>query len=95
MLLISNRNYWAISGMAELDDAALMGGLVHGRKQWPFACLLVSWIPHDLQADQVVFLPDACPGKITVAYRNGRLNTPNRLATICGRLRNVAREVCR
>src|SRR5215470_5914823 len=24
---------------------------------------LHSWIPHDLQADQVVFLPDACPGK--------------------------------
>lgn len=24
---------------------------------------LHSWMPHDLQADQVVFLPDACPGK--------------------------------
>ena len=24
---------------------------------------LHSWIPHDLQADQIVFLPDACPGK--------------------------------
>jgi RNA-splicing ligase RtcB len=24
---------------------------------------LHSWLPHDLQADQVVFLPDACPGK--------------------------------
>jgi RNA-splicing ligase RtcB len=24
---------------------------------------LHSWIPHDLQAEQVVFLPDACPGK--------------------------------
>src|SRR5215467_2132194 len=24
---------------------------------------LHSWIPHDLRADQVVFLPDACPGK--------------------------------
>ncbi|MBS0261441.1 MAG: RtcB family protein [Planctomycetes bacterium] len=24
---------------------------------------LYSWIPHDLQAEQVVFLPDACPGK--------------------------------
>jgi hypothetical protein len=24
---------------------------------------LHSWVPHDLAADQVVFLPDACPGK--------------------------------
>lgn len=24
---------------------------------------LYSWIPHDLQAEKVVFLPDACPGK--------------------------------
>lgn len=24
---------------------------------------LHSWLPHDLQAQQVVFLPDACPGK--------------------------------
>jgi RNA-splicing ligase RtcB len=24
---------------------------------------LHSWIPHDLKADQIVFLPDACPGK--------------------------------
>ena len=24
---------------------------------------LHSWLPHDLQADQIVFLPDACPGK--------------------------------
>jgi RNA-splicing ligase RtcB len=24
---------------------------------------LHSWIPHDLVADQIVFLPDACPGK--------------------------------
>jgi RNA-splicing ligase RtcB len=24
---------------------------------------LHSWIPHDLEAEQVVFLPDACPGK--------------------------------
>jgi hypothetical protein len=24
---------------------------------------LHSWMPHDLTADQVVFLPDACPGK--------------------------------
>lgn len=24
---------------------------------------LHSWIPHDLQAEKVVFLPDACPGK--------------------------------
>jgi len=24
---------------------------------------LHSWMPHDLQADRVVFLPDACPGK--------------------------------
>ena len=24
---------------------------------------LHSWLPHDLQAEQVVFLPDACPGK--------------------------------
>jgi RNA-splicing ligase RtcB len=24
---------------------------------------LYSWIPHDLDAEQVVFLPDACPGK--------------------------------
>lgn len=24
---------------------------------------LHSWIPHDLQAEQIVFLPDACPGK--------------------------------
>ncbi len=24
---------------------------------------LHSWIPHDLQAEQFVFLPDACPGK--------------------------------
>lgn len=24
---------------------------------------LHSWIPHELQADQIVFLPDACPGK--------------------------------
>ncbi|HKW63870.1 MAG TPA: RtcB family protein [Candidatus Acidoferrum sp.] len=24
---------------------------------------LHSWIPHDLKAEQVVFLPDACPGK--------------------------------
>lgn len=24
---------------------------------------LHSWIPHDLDAEQVVFLPDACPGK--------------------------------
>ena len=24
---------------------------------------LHSWVPHDLEADQVVFLPDACPGK--------------------------------
>lgn len=24
---------------------------------------LYSWIPHDLQAEQIVFLPDACPGK--------------------------------
>jgi RNA-splicing ligase RtcB len=24
---------------------------------------LHSWLPHDLQAKQVVFLPDACPGK--------------------------------
>lgn len=24
---------------------------------------LHSWIPHDLKADKVVFLPDACPGK--------------------------------
>jgi hypothetical protein len=24
---------------------------------------LHSWVPHDLDADQVVFLPDACPGK--------------------------------
>ncbi|MGA2218935.1 MAG: RtcB family protein [Terracidiphilus sp.] len=24
---------------------------------------LHSWIPHDLDADQIVFLPDACPGK--------------------------------
>ena len=23
---------------------------------------LHSWIPHDLEAEQVVFLPDACPG---------------------------------
>jgi RNA-splicing ligase RtcB len=22
-----------------------------------------SWIPHDLEAEQIVFLPDACPGK--------------------------------
>ncbi len=24
---------------------------------------LHSWIPHDLEAEQIVFLPDACPGK--------------------------------
>lgn len=24
---------------------------------------LRSWLPHDLIADEVVFLPDACPGK--------------------------------
>jgi len=24
---------------------------------------LHSWLPHDLKAEQVVFLPDACPGK--------------------------------
>src|SRR5579864_891321 len=24
---------------------------------------LHSWLPHDLQSEQVVFLPDACPGK--------------------------------
>jgi RNA-splicing ligase RtcB len=24
---------------------------------------LHSWLPHDLEAEQVVFLPDACPGK--------------------------------
>lgn len=24
---------------------------------------LHSWMPHDLQADRIVFLPDACPGK--------------------------------
>jgi hypothetical protein len=24
---------------------------------------LHSWVPHDLDADQIVFLPDACPGK--------------------------------
>jgi hypothetical protein len=24
---------------------------------------LHSWIPHDLMAEKVVFLPDACPGK--------------------------------
>jgi RNA-splicing ligase RtcB len=24
---------------------------------------LYSWIPHDLQAQRIVFLPDACPGK--------------------------------
>lgn len=24
---------------------------------------LHSWIPHDLKAEQIVFLPDACPGK--------------------------------
>jgi len=24
---------------------------------------LHSWIPHDLKAERVVFLPDACPGK--------------------------------
>ena len=24
---------------------------------------LHSWIPHDLEAEQVVFLRDACPGK--------------------------------
>jgi len=24
---------------------------------------LHSWIPHDLQAESIVFLPDACPGK--------------------------------
>src|SRR5258707_5121851 len=24
---------------------------------------LHSWIPHDLQAEEIVFLPDACPGK--------------------------------
>lgn len=24
---------------------------------------LHSWIPHDLRAEQIVFLPDACPGK--------------------------------
>ena len=25
---------------------------------------LHSWLPHDLQAEQVVFLPDACPGNL-------------------------------
>ena len=24
---------------------------------------LFSWLPHDAQAEKVVFLPDACPGK--------------------------------
>ena len=24
---------------------------------------LYSWIPHDLRAENIVFLPDACPGK--------------------------------
>jgi hypothetical protein len=24
---------------------------------------LYSWIPHDLAAEKIVFLPDACPGK--------------------------------
>jgi hypothetical protein len=24
---------------------------------------LISWLPHELQAQEVVFLPDACPGK--------------------------------
>src|ERR1700733_260872 len=24
---------------------------------------LHSWIPHDLKAEQIIFLPDACPGK--------------------------------
>ena len=24
---------------------------------------LYSWLPHDLHAEKVVFLPDACPGK--------------------------------
>jgi RNA-splicing ligase RtcB len=24
---------------------------------------LHSWVPHDLDADLIVFLPDACPGK--------------------------------
>src|SRR5215475_10033344 len=24
---------------------------------------LHSWLPHDLEAEQIVFLPDACPGK--------------------------------
>ena len=24
---------------------------------------LYSWLPHDLEADTMVFLPDACPGK--------------------------------
>ena len=24
---------------------------------------LHSWIPHDLKAEEFVFLPDACPGK--------------------------------
>ena len=25
--------------------------------------ILHSWVPHDLNAEQIVFLPDACPGK--------------------------------
>lgn len=44
MLLISNSNYWAISGMAQLGDAALIGSFVHGRKQWPFVGVQVSYV---------------------------------------------------
>ena len=29
----------------------------------PSAKLWNAWLPHDLQAEKVVFLPDACPGK--------------------------------
>jgi len=25
--------------------------------------VLYAWLPHDLKAEKVVFLPDACPGK--------------------------------
>jgi len=28
---------------------------------------LYSWLPRNLKAEQIVFLPDACPGKSTLA----------------------------
>ena len=55
---------------------------------------LHSWLPHDLQAEQVVFLPDACPGKFCLPTGTAVLDTPQLTAQVRRVRLRVRDEAC-